>query len=253
MKKKTLIIRSLSGISGDMILTGLLKLSDVAPGSYDVLLRSIGVHGLEGCLKIGKVRVGGISGWRAKVSLGHSHEHRAFGDIRVIIRKSGMAARAKKIALGAFSLLAGTEARIHGVPAGKIEFHEIGGLDSVLDICGAAVLYDKLGFGGCYCSPLPLCDGVIRCAHGLLSSPAPATLELLGGVRVRGLDSRGETVTPTAIALLKAFGTKFGKWPAVTIEKSVRVYGSRVLPNVPNGAIFVSGRGPVRENNERTH
>jgi pyridinium-3,5-bisthiocarboxylic acid mononucleotide nickel chelatase len=91
------------------------------------------------------------------------------------------------------------------------------------------------------CGPLPLCDGTVRCDHGLLPAPAPAVLDLLQGVPVRGIQSEGETVTPTAIALLKGLGAQFGAWPEMTIARTALVYGGRVLPGVPNGALFATG------------
>jgi uncharacterized protein (DUF111 family) len=239
--KTVLVLRTPSGISGDMLLTGLAKLSNASGASLERLVEKIGVSELRACLEIKRASVEGISGWRAAVSLAPAHHHRKASDIFKIIAKSRLSPRAKKIATKAFRLLAVAEAEVHGVAQRDIEFHEIGSLDSLLDVCLAAALFDVVSPDCFFCSPLPVCDGVISCAHGLMASPAPAVLGLLEDVPVYGIESSGETVTPTALALLKAMGARFGKWPSLVIEKTVRVFGGRILPGVPNGAIFATG------------
>ena len=87
----------------------------------------------------------------------------------------------------------------------------------------------------------PVCDGQIECAHGLLASPPPAVQELLTGVPVYGIDHQGETVTPTALALLKAWNVEFGNWPKITITRTIRAYGHKLITGVPNGAVFCLG------------
>jgi uncharacterized protein (DUF111 family) len=224
-----------------MLVTGLARAGRFPAARVDAMIAAIGVKDLRKKISFKKVSVGGISGWRAEVRIPHSHEHRSAAVILRTIQKSRMTKCAKALAVRAFKLLGDAEGAIHGIDPRKVEFHEIGGLDSILDVCLAAAMFDRLGCPKLYCSPLPLCDGKIRCAHGALSSPAPATLLLLKQVPVYGIDSEGETVTPTAIAVLKAFGAEFGRWPAVKILDSVRVFGGRILPNVPNGAAFVLG------------
>ena len=242
--KECLVLRAPSGISGDMLLTGLAVVGGVSAKVMEELVDRIGVPELRGALSIGEVMLGGVSGWRAALNLPAqkcAHTHRHFAEIRDLVAGSAMDKNAKEIAQKAFADLADVEGQIHGIKPDRVAFHEVGGLDSILDICLVAALYARLKPAAFVCSPLPLCDGVIDCAHGKLSSPAPATLKLLEGVPVYGVESSGETVTPTGIALLKACGARFGEWPALTITKSCRVYGSRVLPNIPNGAIFALG------------
>lgn len=124
---------------------------------------------------------------------------------------------------------------------------------SASDICLAAALLDRIAPAALVCSPLPLCDGIVRCAHGILAAPAPAVQEMLGGIPVYGIPSTGETVTPTALAFLRTAGARFGSWPAMTVETVVRAYGGRLLPGVPNGAIFALGRSllPDRDHADR--
>jgi hypothetical protein len=101
-----------------------------------------------------------------------------------------------------------------------------------------AALFTQIDPAEFHCSPLPMCDGVIRCEHGLLASPPPAVQEMLAGVPVYGADAQGETVTPTALAFLKAAGARFGKWPQCEIVTSARAYGGKVFETLPNGANF---------------
>ena len=239
--KLHLTLRASSGVSGDMMVCGLARLSGLDGSKIGDLINKIGLPELEGVFKIEKTAVGGIAGFRAKVKLAPSHDHRAYRDNKVIIRKSRLPAGAKIIGARAFLLLARAEGAVHGLRPSEVVFHEIGALDSILDICLAAALFDALGPAKFICSPLPLCDGTIRSAHGILSAPSPAALILLEDVPVYGIKSEGETVTPTAAALLKAMGARFGPWPRMTMLRTARVYGGRLLPNVPNGAVFAVG------------
>lgn len=224
-----------------MLVTGLAKLSGQGESLLYEEIQKIGIPELMNALELREEKFNGISGWKAFVKLPREHHHRTFNDIKNILDTSKLSPRSKEIAMDAFSRLADAEGQVHMIPPDRVTFHEVGALDSILDICLAASLFDVLGISEFYCSPLPVCDGTVTCEHGILSTPAPAVLNLLKGVPVYGIDSIGETVTPTAIALLKAFGTKFGLWPNVLVRNTFRVYGGRILPNIPNGAIFVHG------------
>jgi uncharacterized protein (DUF111 family) len=242
MADKTLVLRTPSGISGDMLLTGMAGIAGLNDIELAEMVDSLAVEALHGCLSIKQVNVDGISGWRASIKLPPEHAHRSFIDIRKLIGTSGLTPQAKHLAESAFAELAKAEGAIHGKAPVEVTFHEVGALDSILDICLVTAIFDRISCDSFVCSPLPVCDGVIRCEHGLLAAPAPAVLQMLEGVPVYGIDSTGETITPTAIALLKTLGARFEGWPTVTVEKVVRVFGGRIVPNVPNGAIFVLGR-----------
>lgn len=238
MSDTSIVLRTPSGLSGDMLLTGLSILAGISNAELANLIDAIGVPTLHDVVEIKPHIVNGISGWHAHISLPHEHHHRTLKSIFQIIEQSGMDETAKTIAMDTFTVLAQAEAAIHNMKVEEVHFHEVGALDSILDICGAAALLAYLAPKNIYCSPLPVCDGIIKCEHGILTSPAPAVQELLRGVPVYGIDSQGETITPTAIAFLKAIYTRFGKWPQTSVLEVARAYGGRVLENVPNGAVF---------------
>lgn len=266
---RILTIRSHSGLSGDMLLAGLALMNAAAdaadtapegaaapPGTAGLvpaaerLLTELlaplaaAVPALEGCLALTRREVAGIGGWHADVRLPQTHEHRTFADIRALIEGCGLTEAAKRLALGCFFLLASCEAEVHGTQPDQVVFHEVGALDSILDICLACALFDRLGPTRLVAGPLPLADGNVRCAHGLIPAPAPAVLALLGGVPVRpfaGGDDAGELVTPTALALLKTLGCHFGPWPAFRVAGTALVFGTRVFPGTANGAVFAVG------------
>ena len=241
MAAELLVIRTPSGLSGDMMLTGLARLLDLSAADLDERCQRIEVPALQGVLSIAPRFVSGIGGWTAQVSLPHEHAHRGLGEIVQIIERSRLQDRARAVALAAFDRLAQVEGEIHGIAPDQVEFHEVGALDSILDICMVAELHAELGSPAVHCSPLPVCDGVVHCQHGLLATPAPATLRMLEGVPIYGISAACETVTPTALALLHALQTTFGGWPALTVRRTARAYGARVIPGVPNGALFAFG------------
>lgn len=238
--QQVLTIRANSGLSGDMLLAGLLKMTEVAEAEVETLLAAI-MPALSGVLRLVRKQVNHIGGWHAEVNLPHQHEHRTLADITALIAACGMTDAAKGLATETFTLLARAEGAVHEKSPEDVHFHEVGVLDSILDICLCCALFVRLAPARFVVSPLPLADGFVACAHGIIPVPAPAVLELLEGVPVRPFAGRGETVTPTAIALLRALGAEFGPWPAMRIEKRALVYGGKVFEGAPNGAIFACG------------
>jgi hypothetical protein len=234
-------LRAPSGLSGDMMLTGLCLISGLGQQGLDEALQAIGMPELSGTASIEPREVNNIAGWGLRVTLPHAHDHRHLSDILDIIGKSALTPRARELSARAFTLLARAEAHVHATTPERIHFHEVGALDSILDVLASCALFDRLSPSRFVCGPLPVCDGAVRCAHGLLPAPAPATLKLLEGIPVYGAPASGETLTPTAVSLLKAFDAEFGPWPAMVITRQERAYGTRVLDNVPNGAVFVWG------------
>lgn len=240
-KLDTLVIRPMSGLSGDMCVAGFARMADATNAELSAVAAGLGLPGNAVVLE--QKIVSTVSGWHARIALPHEHSHRTLKDVCKIIADSDMSPRAKAFAEDTFSLLAVAEGKIHGIAPEKVTFHEVGALDSILDTCISCAMYDRMDAPRLVCGALPLCDGMVRCAHGLMPTPAPAVLDLLEGVPVRGIASRGETVTPTAISLLKGLGAEFGEWPEMTINERALVYGTRTLPGVANGAIFARGPG----------
>ncbi len=235
-----LTIRAYSGLSGDIFLAGLLRMTEISEEETERLLVSI-MPELAGSLRLVRRQVNHIGGWHAEVSLPHQHAHRTLADITGLIAQSGMSDGAKRLSTETFTLLARAEATVHEKRPEEVHFHEVGALDSILDICLSCELFVRLNPSRLVVSPLPVADGDVCCAHGVIPVPAPAVLELLEGVPVRPFPGQGETITPTAMALLRALHAEFGPWPAMLVEKRALVYGTRVFPGAPNGALFALG------------
>ncbi len=240
-KGKIFVLRPQSGISGDMLLTGLTRLTNTDNAELLNLVKclKLPVENIE--ISVNQEVVKGITGYKATINLPHEHAHRNLKDILQIINNSDMTGKAKEYATKAFTFLAEAEAKVHNATIDEVHFHEVGALDSIVDTCLCAMLFDKLNPHHFICGPLPVADGMIDCAHGLISTPAPAVLHLLKGMKITESDGKGEMLTPTAISLLKAFNAYFGTWTQMTFDEHCIVYGSRIIPNIPNGAIFALG------------
>lgn len=240
-----LTLRPVSGISGDMLLAGLAALAGLKTDELRSLTDELSLEGLKDSVSIEERSVNGISGVGCRVTLPHEHAHRTLLDIEAIIQQSNMPEEVKATSTKAFRLLAEAEGAVHGHSPDKVSFHEVGALDSILDTCLVCRIFHIIKPERFICGPLPLADGTINCAHGLVPSPAPAVLRLLEGVPVREFFGQGETVTPTGLSLLKALGAEFGPWPRMTVKKSVISYGTKVFTDAPNGAVWALGEAGV--------
>lgn len=251
-----LVLRTPSGISGDMLVAGLARLSG-DENAVDGFLADLLMPQLSGTVSIRPHAINSISGWRAFVDVPDEHIHRPLTAIVEIIEASRLTDGARALSIATFELLAQAEGHVHGMPPDNVEFHEVGALDSIIDICLASALFDRIAPARFHCSALPVCDGQIDSAHGLLATPAPAVQEMLRGVPVYGIASRGETVTPTALAFLKAAGAVFGPWPPMQVNDIVRIFGGKILPGIANGAIFAlglpAGEAPDKAEMPATH
>ncbi len=158
----------------------------------------------------------------------HMHEHgRGLKEIREVIRKAAISDRAKSTATAMFEALGAAEAKIHNSDIEKIHFHEVGAVDAMVDIICSAVGAEALGVDEIVCSPLNVGGGTVKCAHGLLPVPVPATVELLKGAPVYSSGLQVELVTPTGAAIVKTLAKRFAAFPAMTIEKSGYGAGTR--------------------------
>lgn len=221
-----------SGVSGDMFLASLLD----AGLPIDVLREGIDALDLPEKieLKLTETHKGALRASDLEVIVPHSHHHRHLSDILTIINGSRLNADVKESASRVFTLLAEAEARVHGEPVEHIHFHEVGALDSIVDVTGAAIGLNALGIQKLYASPLPYGSGTVESAHGLLPLPAPATLEILtrANAPLSPLQSDAELVTPTGAALLATLA-EFGR-PAMSVTATGIGAGKRDLawPNV---------------------
>ena len=167
----------------------------------------------------------------------HAHHlaaHRSLSKIKEIIQSAGIPDAAREIAIRAFEILGRTEARIHNVPVERIHFHEVGAVDSIVDIVCGAVGCHALGVDGFVCSPLNVGGGTIQCAHGEYPVPAPATLELLKGAPIYSSGIQAELVTPTGAAMVRALQCRFSSFPKMAVEAVGYGAGSRNLKGHPN-------------------
>ena len=159
---------------------------------------------------------------------------RAYGEITALISKAPLSPRVRDLSLQMFRLLGEAEARIHDQPLEQVHFHELGALDTILDVVGVAYGVERLGIARVFCSPLPMGWGMIAAAHGRLPNPAPATLELLKGLPIYGTDLPGELITPTGAVILKALEAECQPCPPLKLERVGYGAGTRDLPGHPN-------------------
>jgi len=234
---KTLYFDCFAGASGDMIL-GALVSAGVDPQVLIAQLESLKVTDWQ--IDFQKVDRSGIGATYAHVHTAHEHAHRHLSDILKIINESRLTQGVKDRASRIFSLLATAEARVHDQPIEQIHFHEVGGLDAIIDVCGAAIGFELLGIEQFVSSPLRVGSGMIEMAHGRFPIPPPAVAELLTGKPIYAGDIEGEFVTPTGAAILAAVCDSFGPLPPMQIEKTGYGAGTRDHQNFPNALrVFV--------------
>ncbi|MBR1814549.1 MAG: nickel pincer cofactor biosynthesis protein LarC [Lachnospiraceae bacterium] len=150
----------------------------------------------------------------------HHHVHRSLADMAAIINGLAVSYWVKGKALSVYQEIAKAESAAHGRPVDEVHFHEVGALDAVADITGVCLLMEEIGADRILCSPLNLGNGHVRCAHGILPVPAPATASLVKGIPSYTSDIPGELTTPTGAALLRAFAGNFGPMPTMSVEKT---------------------------------
>lgn len=164
----------------------------------------------------------------------HAHVHRALSDILTLIAGSDLSEQVKATASRIFTRLGQAEAKVHGIPVEEVHFHEVGGVDAIVDIVSSAIGLEQLGVQHVIASPLHLGGGFVKMAHGLYPIPAPATAQLIQGVPVYSTEAKGELVTPTGAAIVTALASSFGPLPVMSISGVGYGAGSRDrdFPNV---------------------
>ncbi|MBX6315855.1 MAG: nickel pincer cofactor biosynthesis protein LarC [Isosphaeraceae bacterium] len=219
-----------SGISGDMTLGALVD-AGVDPRALQAAVASLGLP----CeLTFETVRRGGFRAIHAQVKAPHEHAHRHLHHIEALIDKAALSIPQKELAKRIFRRLGEAEAAVHGVELRKIHFHEVGAIDSIVDIVGAAVGLDLLGVDRFEASPVPPGRGWVKAAHGKMPLPAPGTAELLKGVPLAESTADMEQTTPTGAAILTTVAEAFGPLPPMTIEAIGLGAGTRDLPGLAN-------------------
>lgn len=219
------------GASGDMVLGALVDLG--APlDDLRRALKALPIGDFE--IVTEHVKDEDISGTRLTVRVPESHGHRHLHELTALIESSSLPDEVRAQSVAVFQRLAEAEARVHGITPDQVHFHEVGAVDAVVDIVGNCLALHWLGATAVSVAPLPLGHGEIRCAHGTLPSPAPATLELLRGTPVTYVDEPYELVTPTGAALLTTWRSMTWPPPASRILRIGYGYGHRRLAGRPN-------------------
>ena len=199
------ILDPFSGISGDMTLGALIDVG-LDPAWLSALPATLGLDGVQ--VRIQDVLRGELACKKVDFDIPPQPHGRHIDDIRRLVAAAGVPERVRARANAAFTAIAVAEGAIHGMPAERVHLHEVGAVDAILDVVGAVWGFELLGLERVYCGTVALGDGSVRAAHGLLPVPAPATLKLLEGLRVRpGPEGSGELVTPTGAALVKVLAS----------------------------------------------
>ena len=217
-----------SGVSGDMLLGALLH----AGLDHQFLADELAKLHLDGLVfKVEGKTVHSIGCMKVEINSDRRQDLRTLPAILALLAKSGLAEPVITRSGEVFRALARAEAKVHGISEEQVHFHEVGALDTIVDVVGTIVGLQRLGIHRLISSPLPTGHGFVKCAHGLLPLPAPAVCELLKGVPTYGVDLQQELVTPTGAALIATLADGFGPLPAMKIEATGYGAGSHVLSN----------------------
>jgi pyridinium-3,5-bisthiocarboxylic acid mononucleotide nickel chelatase len=221
---------TLSGASGDMVLGALLDAGLPAPTVQDVY-DSLGL-GIR--LEVGTVKRCGFRATKANIICKDEDDYRFLPDIEAIIARSSLTPPQRTLATTIFHKLAHAESVAHGMPLEKVHFHEVGALDSIADILGAAVGLTLLNATQFTCTPVPTGHGTVKGAHGIMPIPTPGTAELLRGVPIATFTAKGELTTPTGAAILTSIVNEYTQHPAMTIDRIGHGAGTKDFQDHPN-------------------
>ena len=219
-----------SGISGDMVLGAVID-AGVSPDAIRAALDSLG---LPIALEVEKVKRCGFAATKATIEAADQEDYRFLPDVEAILAKGNITPKQRDLATRIFRKVAEAEAVAHGMPLERVHFHEVGALDSIADIVGAAVGLDLLGVEKFTSSPVPTGTGTVKCAHGLMPVPTPGTAELLRGVPLAPSTVKAELTTPTGAAIITAVVTEFTASPAMTIDRIGHGAGTKDFLEQPN-------------------
>ena len=254
---KTLYLDCYAGIAGDMFIGALLNLVPNPEIIKDEIKKIHALEPDEYKIVIEHTTRNGIAGLNFDVLMkhehhhehehGHEHHHRHLSDIEAMITGSDLSQRVKRETIRAFSMLAEAEAHVHGTTPDKIHFHEVGAVDSIIDISGAFILMEILGWPRVICSPVNIGSGTVQCAHGILPVPAPAAEYLLRDIPVFSAGAPMERTTPTGALLVRILSDAFGNMPSGRIKASGFGFGNREGEDMPNAlrAVMLESSGEI--------
>ncbi len=223
---RTLYLDCGMGAAGDMLTAALLALADDREDFLRRINTALGGRAEVSCAPDSKCGVQGlhvrvlINGDEEGGELHHHHAHTSIAEIRALIAAAPVSERVRADAAAVFDSLAAAEAAVHGREPENIHFHEVGSIDAVADVLGVCLLMEALAPDQILCSPVNVGGGTVRCAHGVLPVPAPATERLLRGIPYYEGEIKSELCTPTGAALLRHFVHRFGNMPLMTVEKT---------------------------------
>jgi len=244
-KEKVAYFDCSSGISGDMFLGALIDCG----ADFEYIKKELSKLNLDFEISHQRVRKGAISAIRVIIGESKSQPLRNLSTIKELIEKTALPEEVKEKSLSIFTRLAEAEASVHQVDIDDVHFHEIGAVDTIVDIVGALLGLKSLKVERIFSSPLPLGRGELETAHGKIPIPAPATMKLLEGCNVYGKEIREELVTPTGAALISSLAEEFVDFPAMHILKVGYGAGTKELP-MPNVLRLVVGE--LEEKKEET-
>lgn len=237
-----------SGISGDMVLGALVD-SGADLRAIEAGLRKLGLENWR--ISAEKVKRGAISATHVKVESQEEHHHRGLSIILRRIEDANLAPRAAERAKNIFKRLAEAEAKVHQVPVEQIHFHEVGAVDSIIDIVGAAIGFELLGIDEFACSTFNVGAGQVKTAHGILPVPAPATAELLRGAPMYSSGIPNELVTPTGAAIATTLATRFAEMPEMKLRAIGYGAGSADLKEQANVLRLLIGESVMSDAGEK--
>ena len=234
-KKRILYFDCFSGISGDMILGALVNLG-IDIKKIQNHLKSLNLKGFK--LNTRQVKRNGFIGTKINVVLNNtsqkSHHARSFNDIKSLIEKSDLPKTVQFNSIAIFRRIGKVEAKVHGTTINKIHFHEVGAIDSIVDIVGGSLAMDLLDADLVVSSPINTGEGIVKCDHGILPVPAPATLELLKGIPCYSSGVEKELTTPTGAAFIGHFAEKYGSLPNMEVLNTGYGAGTHEIKKIPN-------------------
>lgn len=221
-----------SGVSGDMTLAACVDLGVPADWLQDQLTAVLPADDFSVAESV--VVRNGIRACDIDVRVLDDHHARDYARIRALLTESTLPESVKQVSLDIFKKIGEAEALVHDQPLDQVHFHEVGGVDAIVDIVGAALCMDYLNVTSVSASAIPLGNGFVTCSHGVLPVPAPATMHILNGVPVYGTEVQGELVTPTGAAIVTTLADTFGAPPAMTVHKTGYGAGKKVFDSHPN-------------------